>query len=390
MRRQVRRIGRPPIPWSRARVALAAVASGSTYVEAAARAGISKRSVIRLVADHGVPVCRKISVRASDLTIDERETIFEGIIEGQSNAVIARRVDRHRGTVGREINRNGGRNAYRPHRAQAQADNNARRCRPTWIETRAWLWDEVVGLIRTKKWSPEQIANRFRRDHPDDPSWWVSHESIYQAIFVHAKRELGKELAACLRTGRDRRRPRSRAGRSQGKIQNMVNIAQRPEEVADRLVPGDWEGDLIIGKDGASAVATLVERVTRFGKLVKIDSKHAEHVADRLATAVGDLPADLVRSLTWDQGNEMANHEAFSAATNITVYFCDPRSPWQRPTNENWNGLARQFLPKGTDLSWASQADLDQISDLLNSRPRKTLDWDTPAERFQQLVAPTA
>lgn len=382
-------MGRPPTPWSTVRVALGAVASGSTYPQAAVIAGISERTVFRLVVDHGVPVIRPTRPRASDLTIEDREAIFEGIINKLSNAEIARCVDRHRGTVGREIDRGGGRATYRPHRCQALADECARRTRPTWIETRPWLWDEVVRLIRAKKWSPEQIAKRLRRDRPDDPEWWVSHESIYQAIFVHAKRELGKELAACLRTMRDRRRPQSRATRG-ASISNMVNIAERPEEVLDRLVPGDWEGDLIIGKNGGSAVATLVERTTRFGKLIRVDSKNAEHVAARLVEEVSKLPKDLVRSLTWDQGTEMAAHESFTIATDVQVYFCDPKSPWQRPTNENWNGLVRQFLPKSTDLSWATQADLDEISELLNTRPRKTLDWDTPAERFEQLVATTA
>lgn len=382
-------MGRPRIAWSVARVALRAVASGSSSAEAALVAGISERSVCRLVGDHGVPVIRATKPRATDLTIEDREAIFEGIITKASNAEIGRRIGRHRGTVGAEIKRNGGRDAYRPHRAQAAAVERARRVRPTWIDTRSWLWDEVVALIRTKKWSPEQISKRFRRDHPDDPKWWVSHESIYQAIFVHAKRELGKELGACLRTMRDRRQSQSRAATG-SKIPNMVNIAERPDDVLDRLVPGDWEGDLIIGKDGASAVATLVERTTRFGKLVRVESKNAEHVAEQLSTATRELPKDLMRSLTWDQGTEMAAHEAFTVNTGVKVYFCDPRSPWQRPTNENWNGLVRQFLPKGTDLSWASQADLDEISDLLNGRPRKTLDWDTPAERLEQLVAPTA
>jgi IS30 family transposase len=382
-------MGWPRTPWSTVRVALAAVASGSTQAEAGRVAGISEMTVWRLVAEHGVPVIRSSKARRDALRIDERESIFEGIITELSDAEIARRLGRHRGTVGREIDRGGGRRAYRPHRAQAVADERARRQRSTWIETRPWLWDEVIELIRVQKWSPEQISRRLRKDHPGEPKWWVSHESIYQAIFVHAKRELGKELAACLRTRRERRRPQSRAARS-SKIPNMVNIAERPEDVLTRFVPGDWEGDLIIGKNGASAVATLVERTTRFGKLIRIDSKTAEHVATRLVEETRQLPRDLFRSLTWDQGTEMAAHESFTVATDVHVYFCDPHSPWQRPTNENWNGLVRQFLPKSTDLSWATQADLDEISELLNTRPRKTLDWDTPAERFEQLVATTA
>ncbi|MBA3488307.1 MAG: IS30 family transposase [Longispora sp.] len=245
----------------------------------------------------------------------------------------------------------------------------------------------AAGLV--KKWSPEQICQARRRHFPDRPEMHVVHETVYQALYVQGRGELRRELAKALRTGRARRKPHRRPDARQARfVTDMVMISERPAEATDRAVPGHWEGDLIIGKDSASAIGTLVERSTRYVILVHLpQGRTAEAVRNALVDTVKTLPSHLAKSLTWDQGSEMASHGSFSLATNIPVYFCDPHSHWQRGTNENTNGLLRQYFPKGTDLSIHSREHLAAVAAKLNGRPRKTLDWDTPAERLAKLLS---
>jgi IS30 family transposase len=322
------------------------------------------------------------------LTLADREEITLGLHAGESFTAIAARLGKAVSTVSREVAANGGRDGYRAWRAHQRAREQARRpkacklgCPELAAQVTSWLHEW---------WSPVQISRRLRIEFPDDPMMHVSHETIYQALYVQGRGELRRELARCLRSGRARRRPRGRDGRS-GHIKDMVMISERPAEAGDRAVPGHWEGDLIIGKDCKSAVGTLVERTTRYVLLLHLPEGRDAHLAGQaMREAIGTLPAELARTITWDQGIEMARHADFTVATGIPVYFCDPHSPWQRGSNENTNGLLRQYLPKGTDLSVHSAGDLARIARSLNGRPRKTLEFMTPSERLTELLAHTA
>ena len=322
------------------------------------------------------------------LGLDDRVEIYLGLRSGQSLRAIATTVERAPSTVCREVAAHGGRAHYRPVAAHRRAQARARRPKPTRLAANAELCDRVIADLERLR-SPEQIAHRLRAEFPDRPEMWVSHETIYTSLYVQGRGELRRELATCLRTGRAARRPRGRV-EQRGKIPDMVSISDRPAEIEDRAVPGHWEGDLILGKNVNSAIGTLVERSTRFVMLLHLPGRHtAEAVRDAMTAAIVTLPASLRRSITWDQGSEMAQHVQFSVDTNVDVYFCDPHSPWQRGSNENTNGLLRQYFPKGTDLSVHTDADLEAAADSLNDRPRKTLGWMTPSEKLAELVAMT-
>ena len=367
---------------------VARVRGGESWAAVAAGVGVSRRTIARVMADAGGMQPRWKDRHPRQLSLAEREEISCGLQRGESFRVIAATLGRHHGTIAREVNANGGRQGYRAWRADRRACVLARRPKPTVFERSPRLRRFVEAKLRLR-WSPQQIAARLVAEFPDDSEMRVSHETIYQSLFVQGRGGLRKELAVCLRTGRTRRRPRSRAASvNRGKIADMVMISERPAEVEDRAVPGHWEGDLIIGKDGKSAVGTLVERTSRFVMVMALpDGRRAELVRDALAATVQQLPQRLRRSITWDQGREMAEHVLFTVDSGVQVYFCDPHSPWQRGSNENTNGLLRQYLPKGTDLAQHSQAELDAIADELNGRPRQTLGWATPSERLQQLLA---
>jgi IS30 family transposase len=333
------------------------------------------------------PSPRKRSALA--LTLSEREEISRGVALGQSVRLLATHIGRSPSTISREINRNGGYDGYRATKADQAAWDRAHRPKQCKLAGNGQLSRTVAEKLRLF-WSPEQIAGWLKTQYPGEEHNHVSHETIYRSLFIQARGVLKKELLQHLRTKRTIRRSRhaSLKGDGLGQITNTVSISERPASVEDRAVPGHWEGDLIAGSNG-SHIATLVERHTRYVMLAKVDKKNTETVINALIKQAHSLPKELYKSLTWDRGKEMADHQRFSLATDIDVYFCDPQSPWQRGSNENTNGLLRQYFPKGTDLSLHSQAKLNAVARQLNERPRKTLEFETPAARFNACVAST-
>jgi len=324
------------------------------------------------------------------LRLSEREEISRGIACDLSLRSIANELGRSASTISREVNRNGGLKAYRANEADKAAWDRAHRPKPCKLAQHPMLKRIVASKLKMN-WSPKQIDGWLKRQYPDDENRHVSHETIYRSLFIQARGVLKKELLQYLRSQRTIRRSRQHSMKNEGlgKICNAVSIRERPASVEDRAVPGHWEGDLIAGSNN-SYIATLVERHTRYVMLVRVKGKDTETVISALIKHAEKLPTELYKSLTWDRGKEMADHQRFSLATNIDVYFCDPQSPWQRGSNENTNRLLRQYFPKGTDLSVHSQATLNKVARQLNERPRETLDFETPAERFNACVASTS
>ena len=363
------------------------VGQGWSLAVVGRRLGRGKATVVDFVAATGgvrPPVrCR----RPVQLSLWEREEISRGLAAGLALRAIARQLGRAPSTVSREVRRNGGPKHYRASRAELAAWERACRPKATKLATNRRL-REMVETKLALDWSPAQIAQWLARAFRDEPEMRVSHETIYLSLFVEARGALRKDLTAHLRTGRGTRRPKTRTarGHGQGQIVDAVSIRERPAEVEDRAVPGHWEGDLLLGS-GHSQIATLVERQTRFVMLVRLpEGRSTEHVVDRLAAHIQTLPAQLRQSLTWDRGLELADHVRFSVDTGVAVYFCDPKSPWQRGTNENTNGLLRQYFPKRVSIAHYSQDELDVVAERLNGRPRRTLDWLSPSEKLAEVL----
>lgn len=369
----------------------AGVRSGLSPSESAEAVGASAAMGRQWLVKAGgvIPYCDEpVGLR---LTLAERETIGTLAPTDASMRAIAVAVGRDVSTISREFARNGGRKGYRPVRAQLRAEREARRPQESKLAKNPRLRERVEKDLQAL-YSPEQIAGRLRVDHPDDPEMQVHHETIYRDLFIQARGGLRADLVRCLRTGRARRAPRRMPGeRFTGSrrawIPDSLMISDRPEEVDERIVPGHWEGDLILGKGNASAIGTLVERTTNYTLLLHLPNGHsAEAVTTAITEAMAELPKTLRRSLTWDQGNELSDHKAIAKATDLAVYFCDPHSPWQRPVNENTNGLLRQYFPKGTDLTIHSREDLDWVTQQFNDRPRKRLGYARPSELINELL----
>jgi IS30 family transposase len=369
------------------------VRAGLAVRPASRAAGVSHQTGRRWLAEAGGVIGnapRELGDRY--LSLAEREEISRGVARGEGVGQIARRLGRSPSTVSRELANNGGRERYRAYVADAAARQRARRPKTAKLaEAGNIRLREHVQARLTDRWSPEQISARLVTEFPDQPEMRVSHETIYQSLFVQGRGALRRELTQCLRTGRALRKPRrqtqARAQRPP-RIPDLVEISQRPAEVEDRAVPGHWEGDLITGSANGSAIGTLVERSSRYCLLLHLpDGHNAASVRDAMITTIQALPARLTKSLTWDRGNEMAAHAQITLATDLAIYFCDPHSPWQRGTNENTNGLLRQYFPKGTDLSVHTAEHLTAVAEQLNNRPRKTLDWLTPKEKLNMLLS---
>lgn len=362
-------------------------ARGASYREIA-RALDQSFGGVKLVLQPLGGVIRKDVLTVSDkrLSLEERIEIRIGIERRMSFRRIARSLGRNVSTISREVNANGGRHSYRPIRAQERALDRTRRPKPTKLVSHPKLLERVVADLEGF-WSPLQIATRLRKEFGDDDSMRISHETIYKSLYVQGRGELRRELARCLRSGRAKRVSRGHR-RTHRPIPDMVMISERPPEIEDRAVPGHWEGDLLLGREGKSAIGTLVERTTRYVMLFRIPKQRtAEQVREAMTETIQTLPEALRRSLTWDQGGELAQHVRFTVDTGVQIYFCDPHSPWQRGSNENTNGLLRQYFPKGTSLRDVTDEELQRVADSLNNRPRQTLDWSKPKEKLAELVA---